>query len=142
MLFAHLMAVAAGSATVEGFARPSAPAFTVATGAGAGEYVLTVTNLPISWGDLSAPGDGLGEAGILEWWNAVDGWQVLADPAAAGGTTVTLDQVLWGAAEIMVRGVSAAGRAGTPATVSEQAVTADGAPVTADGVPVTVFLPA
>lgn len=142
MLFAHIMAVAAGAGESEALARPSAPAFSVTMGAGAGEYDLTVTALPSSWGDLSAPGDGLGEAGTLEWWSPVDGWQTLSDPAAMGETTVMLDQVLWGAAEIMVRGVSATGRAGIPAKVSEQAVTADGIPVTADGVPVTVFLPA
>lgn len=140
MLFAELMACAAaniggGAGTL---ARPSAPVFAV-TRSGA-DYLITVSALPVSWGDLIAPGDGLGTIGTLEWWNAFDGWQLLADPAATGDYVKPLDASLAGSAVISLRGVSAAGRAGLVATVREEVVTHLGEIVTHNGEPVTVFV--
>lgn len=119
MLFSFMLPVC-GLAADGILAVPSAPAFTVASGDEDGEIILTVTALP-SWGDLTVPGDGDGVAGILEWWNEVDGWQTLSDPAATGAHTFTLSPLLWGTTTtVRVRGVSAAGVDGIAAGATGQ----------------------
>jgi hypothetical protein len=100
--------------TTPNLARPGVTEFTLAPGEDAGEILITVTDLPDTWGDLTVAGDGLGALGILEWGNDVDGWQTLVDPAALGPVLVTASPALWGSiSTIRVRGVSSAGRTGT-----------------------------
>lgn len=108
MLF-HFMA-----ATVDGvLAPPTAPTAAAAPGVGDGKVSLTVSALPVSWGDLATPGDAAGTAGILQWWNEVDGWQTLSTPAATGTTVVDVSPLLHGLlTTIRVRGRSAGGRDG------------------------------
>lgn len=123
-----------------GFARPSAPTFTVVAGVEDGELVIDITALPASWGDLTIPGDGLGELGYIQWWNAVDGWQTLVDPADTGEVTVSVYPSLWGTEQtIRVRGVSDAGRIGTAAidTVTPPGAAQQLAFVVSSGVQVT-----
>lgn len=98
-------------------ARPNAPEVTFEPGIMDGEVDLIVTDLPDTWGDASVPGDGLGTPGILEWWNPVDGWQELADPADTGTYIVDSPPELWGTLSgFAVRGISAEGRAGVAAS--------------------------
>lgn len=136
-------------------ARPSAPSFSVASGMNDGEIDLTVLALPSSWGDLAVAGDGLGLPGWLEWRNEVTGWAVQIAPTPLG-TPIILDlpAELWSStATISLRGVSAAGRAGSVATQTvvvpgalqtlDSLVMPDTSPVEylSDG-PMTVLVPA
>lgn len=138
LLFGELMACASVGAAGDVLARPSAPSFTVSKVDL--QYLITVTALPVSWGDLATPGDGDGVLGHLEWWNALGGWQTLIDPADVGEFLKDLDPSLFGNVVISLRGVSAAGRTGIVATVREEVVTNLGEVVTHDGDPVTVFV--
>lgn len=103
-------------------ARPTEPAFSAAPGAGPGAVTLTVTALPVSWGDAVEKDDGLGEAGILQWWNPVTDWQTLVDPVPDSGDLpeeypIELPESLWGETiTIRVRGVNNVGLTGAAAT--------------------------
>jgi hypothetical protein len=140
MLLSHMLpAVANLAASAAVLARPSAPAFTIVGTAVPGEYLIDWEE-PASWGDLATAGDGLGAPGIIRWHNAVDGWQTLADPSAAGSDTIVIPISLLGSAVVLVQGVSDAGRVGVSSMAAEEAVTADGEVVTVDLVPVTIFI--
>lgn len=139
-----------GSVTL--LAGPSAPTFDAEPGVNNGEIDISVNSLPTSWGDLDDPGDGLGVAGKLQWWNDDDGWQDLVDPAATGLFTVTVGPGQWGSAiEVRVRGVNDAGNGGgadsatvtppgNPHTLDSLLVLAE--PATVLGDPAFVFIPA
>lgn len=133
-------------------ARPAAPTFEAEPGVNDGEIEITVTAEPASWGDLTDPGDGLGVEGILQWWNAHDGWQELCDPSDTGLFIVTAGPTVWGTTgTIQVRGVSDGGRTGTAAsdtvavpgtTMALDDLTVSGDPATVSGDPATVYIPA
>lgn len=93
---------------------PSAPSVTILAGIGDGEVDIDVTDLPASWGDAVVREDGLGTLGTLEWWNPVDLWQTLNDPAAVEFFVMSLPIQYWGhTVQIKVRGRNAEGVAGT-----------------------------
>jgi hypothetical protein len=98
---------------------PSAVAFTAAPGVDDGDVVIDIDTLPVSWGDLTVRDDGLGVAGILQWWNDYDGWITLVSTPATGLYTVNVVPSLWGdTIDIRVRGVSDGGLIGVSATDS------------------------
>lgn len=104
---------------LSGLTPPNQPEFGVTPGAGSGDISIEVTDLPDTWGDLVALNDGLGVAGILQWWNSYDGWTTLVDPAATGTFNMNVVPSLWGTtATIKVRGVSDGGNPGVEATAT------------------------
>lgn len=134
----------------EGFASPTAPTINVTPGVTDGGIVIDVQALPASWGDDVVPGDAGGDPGTLEWWNVVDGWQLLDSSPSTGTTNKTVNEALWDTtADIRVRGVSAQGRSGAmafdtvlvPGNLSIlDNVVSDGVQVQSDGVDVVTFV--
>ena len=136
-----------------GFATATAPTVSAEPGINDGEVDLTVVTLPQSWGDAVEAGDGLGTIGILRWFNSIDGWQTLSDPAQEGMTIINFPPELWGLTlEIPVQGVSAGGLPGrvgavtvtVPGTtmVLDTLVMPNADPITNQGDPMTVYIPA
>jgi hypothetical protein len=102
-----------------GLGVPSAVAFTASPGVDDGDIVIDIDTLPVSWGDLTVPGDDAGIAGTLEWWNDYDGWITLTATPATGLYTVNVIPSLWGdTIDIRVRGISDSDQVGVSATDS------------------------
>lgn len=104
------------------YAVPTAPGFTAEPGNVPGRVIITLTDLPASWGDALASGDGLGTPGLLQFWTPVGGWQEMIQPPPDGADlpeTYTLDlpESQWGLeVQIRLRGVSDHGREGAEAS--------------------------
>jgi len=126
---------------------PTAPTATITAGAADGQVVFDVTAVNTDWGDAVNHGDGMGTAGVLEWWNRTDGWQTLIDPEDTGTVSAFAGPLLWGRSEeIRLRRKNAQGRAGAAiaATVAFEGVmyllgdwVLDGTQVALDGTPMS-----
>jgi hypothetical protein len=101
--------------------RPSGFASEIEPGVNDGEVDFTTDISAVDWGDAVVQGDNAGTLGILEWWNSVDGWQTLVDPADSEFYTTEVYVSLWGTtATIKVRTKNAQGVTGNE--ISEDVV--------------------